>query len=85
MVKAVWKDKVIAESDKTKIVEKNHYFPPDSIKKEYFRPSSKNTTYQCSWKGKANYYDIVLMEKLMRMLPGIILNQKKQQKILKVI
>jgi len=60
MVKAVWKGKVIAESDKTEIVEKNHYFPPESIKKEFFRPSGKGTTYQCAWKGMAKYYDIVV-------------------------
>jgi Domain of unknown function (DUF427) len=28
---------VLAESDKTEKVEGNHYFPPDSIKQEYFK------------------------------------------------
>lgn len=60
MVKAIWKDKVIAESDKCEVVEENYYFPPDSIKKEFFKTSSKNTKYQCSWKGEALYYDIVV-------------------------
>lgn len=64
MVKAVWNGKVIAESDKTEVVENNHYFPPDSIKKEYFRPSSKNTKYTCSWKGEASYYDVVVDDKV---------------------
>jgi len=57
-MKATFNGKVIAESDKTEVVEGNHYFPRDSIKKEYFRLSRKNTTYQCTWKGKANYYDV---------------------------
>ena len=30
---------VIAESDDTVIVEGNHYFPPESIKREYFSDS----------------------------------------------
>ncbi|MEM9922625.1 MAG: DUF427 domain-containing protein [Cyanobacteria bacterium P01_D01_bin.50] len=56
MPKAIWNDAVLAESDKTIIVEGNHYFPADSINKEYFEESSKNTF--CPWKGTANYYNI---------------------------
>lgn len=55
-MKAIWKDKVIAESDETKIVENNHYFPQQSIKCEYFKPS--DTTTRCVWKGEASYYNI---------------------------
>ncbi|MFT6791521.1 MAG: hypothetical protein ACJA04_000723 [Cellvibrionaceae bacterium] len=55
-MKAIWNDEVIAESDGTIVVESNHYFPAVSIKKEYFKESSKNTT--CPWKGKASYYSI---------------------------
>lgn len=39
-------------------VEGNHYFPTESIKREYFRESKTHTT--CSWKGVASYYDIVV-------------------------
>jgi uncharacterized protein (DUF427 family) len=35
----VWKDKVLAESEGVILVEGKHYFPPESIKKEYFRQS----------------------------------------------
>ena len=35
-MQAIWNDEVIAESDDTVVVEGNHYFPYDSIKKEYF-------------------------------------------------
>lgn len=56
MAKAVWKDVVLAESDQTIVVEGNHYFPPDSIKSEFFVESSTHTT--CPWKGLASYYNV---------------------------
>ena len=58
MARAVWNGTVIAESDETVIVEGNHYFPPDAVKKEYFDDSSTHT--RCFWKGKASYYDVVV-------------------------
>jgi len=57
-MKATWKGTTIAESDDTVVVEGNHYFPADSIKKELFGPSDKHTT--CPWKGEASYYDVVV-------------------------
>ncbi|MDT7689657.1 MAG: hypothetical protein QOJ70_75 [Acidobacteriota bacterium] len=57
-MKATWKDTVLAESDDTEVVEGNHYFPADSIKREHFRESEKHTT--CPWKGEASYYDVVV-------------------------
>ena len=57
MARAIWKGVVIAESDKTVVVEGTHYFPPDSVKEEFLQPSS--TTSVCSWKGTASYYDVV--------------------------
>jgi len=56
MVRANWNGKILAESDRTIIVEGNHYFPPDSLNQEYFRLSDHHT--QCGWKGTASYYDI---------------------------
>ena len=38
-MKATWEDTVIAESDRTIVIEGNHYFPPNSVKTEYFSPS----------------------------------------------
>ncbi len=55
-MKAIWNNTVIAESDNTVVVENNHYFPADSIKKEFFKPSNSHTT--CPWKGVASYYTI---------------------------
>jgi uncharacterized protein (DUF427 family) len=56
MVKAVWNNTTIAESDDTVIVENNHYFPIDSVNQALLRPSS--TTSKCPWKGTANYYSL---------------------------
>ena len=56
MAKAVWNGATLAESDRTIVVEGNHYFPPDAINKQYFQDSSTHTT--CPWKGVASYYTI---------------------------
>jgi uncharacterized protein (DUF427 family) len=58
MAKATWNGTVIAESDATVIVEGNHYFPPEAIKREFFVESPAQTI--CPWKGTASYYDIVI-------------------------
>ena len=55
-MKAIWNNQVIAESDKTIVVENNHYFPADSLKKAYFKPSETHST--CPWKGLASYYSL---------------------------
>ena len=55
-MKAIWNNTVIAESDATKVIEGNHYFPPESIKKEFFKSSESHTT--CPWKGQASYYSL---------------------------
>jgi uncharacterized protein (DUF427 family) len=39
MVKAMWNDEVIAESNETVMVEGNHYFPLHSVREEFLRPS----------------------------------------------
>lgn len=56
MAKAIWNGVVLAESDDTIVVEGNHYFPPDTINRTYFRPSDMHTT--CHWKGLASYYNV---------------------------
>lgn len=58
MPKATWNGAVIAESEKTEMVEGNHYFPADTIKSEYFEESSASSV--CPWKGVASYYDVVV-------------------------
>lgn len=58
MPKALWNGAILAESDRCEVVEGNQYFPPDSIKSEYFQES--NTHTNCPWKGQASYYNIVV-------------------------
>ncbi|MCG8373170.1 MAG: DUF427 domain-containing protein [Balneolales bacterium] len=55
-MKAIWNGKVLAESDHTVVVENNHYFPVDSLNKDFFKESALQTT--CPWKGVASYYTI---------------------------
>jgi len=55
-MRAIWKATVIAESDDTVIVERNHYFPIDSVGAEYLKPS--DTQSWCPWKGQASYYHV---------------------------
>ncbi len=55
-MKAIWKDMILAESDKTIVVEGNHYFPPDSVRRELFTHSEKRSV--CPWKGEAHYHTI---------------------------
>lgn len=62
-MKIVWNDVVLADSDQTVVVEGNHYFPPDSVRMEYFRPSNLHTT--CPWKGVASYYHIEVQDQLL--------------------
>ncbi len=57
-MRAIWKNITLAESDRTIVVERNHYFPLDSINRTYFEDSETHT--HCSWKGQASYYDIVV-------------------------
>ena len=59
-MKAVWKDQVIAEAEKSDLIriEGNWYFPKSAIKEEFFQPSQTHTT--CVWKGEAGYYNVVV-------------------------
>ncbi|UCB44720.1 MAG: DUF427 domain-containing protein, partial [Spirochaetota bacterium] len=61
MVKAIWNNEVSAKSDGTKIIEGNHYFPPESVNHDYLVESNYHTT--CYWKGVASYYHVVVEDK----------------------
>ena len=64
MVRAVWNGKVLAESDQCEVVDRNFYFPPGSVHREFLIQSDTRTT--CIWKGKASYYDIEVDGKTLR-------------------
>jgi uncharacterized protein (DUF427 family) len=55
-MKAVWNGTTIAESDHTIVIEGNHYFPPDSVHREFLTDSQTHTV--CPWKGEASYYNV---------------------------
>lgn len=47
---------VLADTDSWEEVEGNVYFPPSSVKKEFFSKTDHST--HCPWKGDASYYSI---------------------------
>lgn len=55
-MKAIWNGAVIAESDDTVVVERNHYFPRDSVNSEFLVESEHSS--MCPWKGTASYYSL---------------------------
>lgn len=56
MMRAVWNGTVLAEAERTVVVEGNHYFPPESVNREYFAESRARSL--CFWKGLASYYTV---------------------------
>jgi len=64
MVQVTLNGNVIADSDKTVVVEGNHYFPPEDVKKEFLTDSK--TTTVCGWKGTASYYDISVNDQTVK-------------------
>lgn len=57
-VRAIWNGTVLAESERTVVVERRHYFPPEDVDFSHLEPSDRHTT--CHWKGVASYHDIVV-------------------------
>ncbi|MEM6793865.1 MAG: DUF427 domain-containing protein [Acidobacteriota bacterium] len=57
-MRAIWNGTVVAESSDTVVVEGNHYFPEESLRREYFSDSA--TTSTCPWKGQASYFNVVV-------------------------
>ena len=58
MIRAIWNGAVLAEAPETVIVERNHYFPADSLNREYFTGSDTKTV--CPWKGTASYFTVIV-------------------------
>ena len=58
MPRALWKGQVIAESDKFELVEGNVYFPPEAVRREFFKDSATHTV--CGWKGTASYFTVAV-------------------------
>ena len=56
-MKAIWNGTVIAESDDTVVLDGEHYFPPESVKREYLVSSNHRSS---SWKGQAVYQSLLV-------------------------
>jgi uncharacterized protein (DUF427 family) len=57
-VRAVWNGAVIADSSRTIVVERNHYFPREDVDAALLAPSGERS--HCPWKGDASYHDLVV-------------------------
>jgi uncharacterized protein (DUF427 family) len=57
-VRATWNGALLAESDRTILVEGNQYFPLEDVARERLEPTESHT--YCPWKGQASYYDVVV-------------------------
>ena len=57
-MRAIWNGVVVAQSDDTVVLEGNHYFPHDSLKREFI--SFSNHRSSCPWKGQAHYYSLLV-------------------------
>jgi uncharacterized protein (DUF427 family) len=60
-VTATYEGSEIARSDRTVVVEGNHYFPAEDVAAGVLQPSDTHT--HCPWKGEASYYDVVVGER----------------------
>ena len=61
-MRAIWNDKVIAESNDIINVEGNAYFPAEAVNQDYIKISSTHSV--CPWKGTASYYNLEVDGKL---------------------
>lgn len=53
---AVFNGRVLARSDRTVVVDGNHYFPPDDVADQYLHRTAMRSI--CPWKGIASYYTV---------------------------
>ena len=60
-ITATYEGTEIARSDRTVVVEGNHYFPAEDVLEGTLQPSDTHSI--CPWKGEASYYDVVVGEK----------------------
>jgi uncharacterized protein (DUF427 family) len=61
-MKAIWNNVVLADSENTVVIEGNHYFPIESLNREYLKVADSHSV--CHWKGTASYYDVVVNKEI---------------------
>jgi uncharacterized protein (DUF427 family) len=57
-MRATWQGSVIAESDRTIVIEGNHYFPLEDVNEDYLEGSDHHSI--CPWKGRASYFHVIV-------------------------
>ncbi len=55
-MKALWHGQTIADTQNALVIEGNYYFPPESLNREFLRPSKMISV--CYWKGLARYFNL---------------------------
>lgn len=80
-MKAIWNGQVIAESDDTVVIEGNHYLPPQSVRKDYLKPSDTETA--CHWKGTASYHNVEVDGQINHDAAWYYKNPSEQAKVVK--
>lgn len=57
-MRAIWNGQVVAIASKDDLIyiERNWYFPPESVNQGFLRKS--DTPYNCPWKGDCQYFDV---------------------------
>jgi uncharacterized protein (DUF427 family) len=65
-MKAIWNDTVIAEAPREDLIyiERNWYFPPNSVRQDLLQPSP--TPYTCPWKGDCQYFNVQVGDQLAK-------------------
>jgi uncharacterized protein (DUF427 family) len=58
MIRALLAGVTLAETDRTVMVEGNHYFPPASVSIGHLEPTRSHSL--CPWKGIASYYSVIV-------------------------
>lgn len=56
--RAVFNDRVVAESSRVVLLEGNVYFPSDAVRQEFLQRSRAKSL--CPWKGIASYYTVTV-------------------------
>ncbi|MFN2466330.1 MAG: DUF427 domain-containing protein [Candidatus Dormibacteria bacterium] len=62
MIRARWNGEVIAEAERTIVIEGNHYFPIETVRPGALMPSPSRSL--CFWKGLASYYHVAAGDKI---------------------
>lgn len=75
-MKAIFADTTIAESNRTVVVEGNHYFPKEDVNMDYLKHSEHKSI--CPWKGEASYYHVIVGDQESKNAAWIYIEPKEE-------